>query len=136
MYAQMSKTEIDAASFISRIKFSSIDSIYILFVYLIVKVFYLTNLHMYSYICFTRGNISSRFNRKYSIRLEDGHVPLMLAQDFTVFYNGQWIKIFCYFKAFLKNLLVKRKKLVLWRVKQFLYLCLIVCSLHFKMILK
>ena len=88
MYAQMSKTEIDAASFISRIKFSSIDSICILFVYLIVKVFYLTNLHMYSYICFTRGNISSRFNRKYSIRLEDGHVPLMLAQDFTVFL--QW----------------------------------------------
>ena len=72
-----------------------LDRWYILFVYLIVKVSYVINLHMYSCICFTRGNISSRFNRKYSICFSDGHVPLMLAQDFTVFfYNGQWGKNF------------------------------------------
>ena len=69
---------------------------------------------MYSYICFTRGNISSRFNRKYSIRLEDGHVPLMLAQDFTVFdtmVNEER------FLTIHKNLVVRREKHVLWRLK-------------------
>ena len=65
---------------------------------------------MYSYICFTRGNISSRFNRKYSIRLEDGHVPLVLAQDFTVFLQWSMNKDFLLLQCIPKNLLVKRRK--------------------------
>ena len=92
-----------------------LDRWYILFVYLIVKVSYVINLHMYSCICFTRSNISSRFNRKYSICFSDGHVPLMLAQDFTVFLQWSMRKeFFGCFKASPKILFTNKKRGVRW----------------------